>query len=424
MAAAAAGRRVGAIPSRQGVILRTLSTTVKGSSMSEPRSSSAPSPEAAIYQRYREAASRPQAELCCAVSYAPQLLAVIPEEILQRDYGCGDPTPYVRPGETVLDLGSGAGKLCFILAQVVGPQGRVIGVDFHQEMLALARRHQPTVAGRLGYDNVEFRRGMIQDLQLDLEALAAELAAHPVHDAESWLQLRSRVDRLRQEAPLIASQSVDCIVSNCVLNLVRREDRPQLFREMFRVLRGGGRVAISDIVSDEDVPEHLQRDPELWSGCISGAFREGELVEALEEAGFYGICLVHRQREPWRTVEGIEFRSVTLVAYKGTEGPYLDRNQALVYRGPFRMVVDDDGNLFHRGERMAVSDKSYYLLQREPYVGQFEPVPPREEVPLESAPPFEWTALTRVRDARETKGRDSDLIREILDLCRGGDECC
>jgi arsenite methyltransferase len=376
-----------------------------------------------VYERYRAAASRPQAELCCPVSYRSELLAAIPEEILQRDYGCGDPTPYVRPGDTVLDLGSGAGKLCYIMAQMVGPQGRVIGVDFNAEMLALARRHQPMVAQRLGYDNVEFRRGMIQDLQLDLEALAAELAAAPVRDAESWLQLQSRVDRLRREAPLVASESVDCIVSNCVLNLVRREDRQQMFREMLRVLRRGGRVALSDIVSDEDVPEHLQRDPQLWSGCISGAFREGELVDALEEAGFYGIYLAHRNRQPWRVVEGIEFRSVTIVAYKGKEGPCLDRNQALIYRGPFKMVIDDDDHVFCRGQRAAVCDKTYHLLQREPYAGQFEPVPPREEVPLESAPPFECTAST-VRHARETKGRDFCLDSDIADRCCGQDECC
>jgi arsenite methyltransferase len=376
-----------------------------------------------VYERYRAAASRPQAELCCPVSYRSELLAAIPEEILQRDYGCGDPTPYVRPGDTVLDLGSGAGKLCYIMAQMVGPQGRVIGVDFNAEMLALARRHKPTVAQRLGYDNVEFRRGMIQDLQLDLEALAAELAAAPVRDAESWLQLQSRVDRLRREAPLVASESVDCIVSNCVLNLVRREDRQQMFREMLRVLRRGGRVALSDIVSDEDVPEHLQRDPQLWSGCISGAFREGELVDALEEAGFYGIYLAHRNRQPWRVVEGIEFRSVTIVAYKGKEGPCLDRNQALIYRGPFKMVIDDDDHVFCRGQRAAVCGKTYHLLQREPYAGQFEPVPPREEVPLESAPPFECTAST-VRHARETKGRDFCLDSDIADRCCGQDECC
>ncbi|HMO15891.1 MAG TPA: methyltransferase domain-containing protein [Pirellulaceae bacterium] len=123
--------------------------------------------ESNVYGRYAAAAKQREVALCCPVEYAADFLDVIPDEVIQRDYGCGDPTPYVRPGDTVLDLGSGGGKLCFIAAQVVGPKGRVIGVDYNREMLALANRHAPTVAERLGYANVEFRYGMIQDLRLD-----------------------------------------------------------------------------------------------------------------------------------------------------------------------------------------------------------------------------------------------------------------
>ncbi|MFN9968403.1 MAG: methyltransferase domain-containing protein, partial [Phycisphaerae bacterium] len=115
---------------------------------------------------------------------------------------------------------------------------------------------------------------------------------------------------LRREHPLIASDSVDCVVSNCVLNLVRQQDRHQLFAEIFRILKNGGRAAISDIVSDEDVPQDMRTNPELWSGCISGAFREDLFLKAFEEAGFHGIEIAKRQAEPWRTVEGLEFRSI------------------------------------------------------------------------------------------------------------------
>jgi arsenite methyltransferase len=273
--------------------------------------------ESAVQHRYSAAAGACETALCCPVEYDANFLAVIPPEILERDYGCGDPSPYVHSGDTVLDLGSGAGKLCYILSQLVGPEGRVIGVDCNYEMLNLARRFRQTVADRIGYANVEFRCGLIQDLALNLDRLSQELERQPVRNARDWLALRSLEDRLRRDEPLVAGGLVDCVVSNCVLNLVRQQDRRQLFAEIFRVLKVGGRAAISDIVADQVVPEHLQRDPELWSGCISGAFLEDEFLQVFADAGFHGMTVVKRQNDPWRVVEGIEFRSITVLGFKG-----------------------------------------------------------------------------------------------------------
>jgi SAM-dependent methyltransferase len=380
-------------------------------------------PESSVRDRYSTAAQIVEPALCCPVEYAADYLSVIPQEIIERDYGCGDPTRFVKKGDVVVDLGSGAGKLCYILAQVVGPLGRVIGVDCNREMLSLARRYQTEVAERIGYANVEFRFGMIQDLRLDLDRLDAELKRRPVSDPQGWLALRAAEERLRNEEPMIAEESADCVVSNCVLNLVRPEDRRQLFQEVFRVLKRGGRAAISDIVADEDVPEHLRNDPQLWSGCISGAFREDRFLEAFAEAGFHGIQIVAWQAAPWRTVEGIEFRSMTVVAFKGKHGPCLERNQAVVYRGPFKKVEDDDGHLFPRGERIAVCDKTFHLLQREPYAGQFDAIEPRVEVPLEGARPFDCRRSVR-RHPRESKGDEYRATTESSGPCCGGDEPC
>ncbi|TWT64035.1 methyltransferase domain-containing protein [Rubinisphaera italica] len=380
--------------------------------------------EASVYNRYAAAAQAREELLCCPVEYAGDFLAVIPQEILERDYGCGDPTRHVHEGETVVDLGSGGGKLCYILSQVVGKRGRVIGVDCNLEMLALARKHQGQVAERLGYDNVDFRYGMIQDLQLDLDLLGRELGQHPIADPSSWLKLRNIEERLRHDQPMIASNTVDCVVSNCVLNLVRQQDRKQLFAEIFRVLKKGGRAAISDIVSDEDVPQELQENPELWSGCISGAFREEQFLQAFEEVGFHGIELVKRQSEPWRTVDGIEFRSVTVVANKGKQGPCLERNQAVIYRGPFKKVEDDDGHAYNRGMRMAVCDKTFHLLQQSPYAGLFEAVEPLTPIPLNDAVPFDCRR-SKIRSTRESKGEDYDVTTESIGPCCEPDgECC
>ncbi len=389
-------------------------TTKQG--MTLPTNGTTSLPEESVRDRYSDAAKGQEPALCCPVTYDAKYLAAIPQEIIERDYGCGNPAESLKPGETVIDLGSGTGKACYIAAQVVGPQGRVIGVDCNQEMLALARKYRQTVADKLGYANVEFRCGMIQDLQLDLDKLSTELARHPVKDHQDWLQLRSLEDRLRQEEPLIADDSVDCIISSCVLNLVRPQDRQLLFSEMFRVLKRHGRVAISDIVADEDVPERLQRDPKLWSGCISGAFREDLLLKAFEDAGFHGIHIVERQAEPWQTVEGIEFRSVTVVAYKGKQGVCWERKQAVIYNGPFKKVEDDDGHIFRRGERTAVCDKTFHLLQLPPYDGLFDPVEPRENISLEDAKPFDCRRNVR-RDPRETKGQDYGATITNDDSC-------
>lgn len=380
--------------------------------------------ESSVQERYAAAAHAVEPALCCPVSYNPDLLAAIPTEVIEKDYGCGDPTPFVKVGDSVLDLGSGGGKLCFIAAQLVGPTGQVVGVDCNRSMLDLARRNAPTVAQRIGFANVQFRYGMIQDLKLDFDRLQANLATRPITTIDDFLAVRQEMEVLRQEHPLIESESMDCVLSNCVLNLVRPEDRRQLFAEVFRVLRPGGRAAISDIVCDEDVPQHMQRDSNLWSGCVSGAFREDQFVQAFQDAGFYGIEIVKRADQPWQTIQGIEFRSLTVVAYKRHSGPCLERQQAVIYRGPFKQVEDDDGHVYWRGKRMAVCDKTFQFLAQAPYAGMFEPVLPRQLVPIESAPVFDCHRST-FRDPRETKGHGfSETDQSAGTDCGTGGLCC
>lgn len=337
--------------------------------------------ETAVSDRYSAGALEVQPALCCPVDYDPRFLTAIPPEVLERDYGCGDPSRYLAEGDTVLDLGCGAGKICFIASQVVGAAGRVIGVDLNDDMLALARRAAPVVAQAVGHDNVDFRRGRIQDLALDLDALAGWLATHPVTDVSTLTALEAEQQRLRAEQPLIAEGSVDAVVSNCVLNLVATEHKAQLFSEIFRVLRRGGRAVISDIVSAVEVPTHLRTDPQLWSGCISGAYQEEAFLEAFERAGFYGVHLVKRDAAPWQVVEGIEFRSVTVIAYKGKQGECRDHGQAVIYCGPFKAVLDDE-HVFTRGISTAVCAKSFEIYAREPYAGQFHLLEPAEAVDL------------------------------------------
>ena len=378
--------------------------------------------ESAVRQRYSSASQSTEASLCCPVTYDQKYLKVLPQELIDRDYGCGDPSRWLAEAETVLDLGSGGGKICYIASQVVGPNGRVLGVDMNPDMLQLAERHREAIGDKIGYHNVTFFKGRIQDLALDLSQLEDYLRQQPVRDAEAWLKAQQFADRQRRDQPMIASESVDVVISNCVLNLVQPAARSQLFSEMFRVLRKGGRAIISDIVSDEPVPERLQNDPQLWSGCISGAFVESRFLKAFVDAGFYGVELVDRPEQPWATVEGIEFRSVTVRAYKGKEGPCMDHNQAVIYRGPWKQVVDDDGHTLRRGVPMAVCEKTFNIYSRQPYADQIVPVPANQAVSPGDARPFDCRRDVQ-RSPRETKGDDFNETQLPENSC-GSSGCC
>jgi arsenite methyltransferase len=379
--------------------------------------------EKVVRERYSQGASQRQEALCCPVQYDPRYLDAIPREVLERDYGCGDPTRDIAPGEHVLDLGAGAGKVCFIAAQIAGPDGHVIGVDANSEMLGLARRSAPEVAAKLGFANVEFRRGKIEDLATDLDAIDDWLRRNPIGDGDGFDRLSDFIEAQRRRAPLVADDSIDVVVSNCVLNLVRESSKPRVFQEVYRVLKRGGRAVISDIVSDEPVPAHLRSDPELWSGCVSGAMEQGAFIAAFEQAGFHGIEILKRDAQPWRTVEGIEFRSITIRAIKGKEGPCWDCNQAVIYRGPWRKVEDDDGHTLVRGQPMAVCEKTYRIYTSEPYASAIIPVAPLKPVLIEDARPFDCSRDS-IRHPRETKGIEYRATSAASASCCGPEGCC
>lgn len=378
--------------------------------------------ERAVQDRYAAGAQVAEAALCCPVDYDPQYLAVLPQEIIEKDYGCGDPSRYLRPGETVLDLGSGTGKICYIASQVVGPTGHVIGVDMTPDMLTVARKYQQQIGEQLGFHNVEFRRGRIQDLRTNLTTVEQYLQRHPVASVADLQAFEAFQADQRARQPLLGDESIDVVVSNCVLNLVQDDDKRQLFGEIFRVLRKGGRAVISDIVADEPVPPHLRNDPELWSGCISGALQEHEFLQAFADMGFHGLEILKRDEQPWRTVEGIEFRSVTVTAYKGKQGPCWDCNQAVIYKGPWSEVKDDDGHTLMRGVPMAVCEKTFRLYTREPYARDIIPVQPLTPIAVEDAQPFDCTRDS-VRNPRETKGLEYRATTDVGACCEPG-KCC
>ena len=318
--------------------------------------------EESVLDRYSEGAKEQQASLCCPVSYDAGLLAMLPDEIIEKDYGCGDPSRHVQQGDVVLDLGSGGGKVCYMAAQLVGKAGLVIGVDMNDDMLALARNYQPEMAVKLDTDRVSFVKGHIQDLGLGIDALEEYLQTHPVRSHEDYAELKAWEATQRIDNPLVQDQSVDLVISNCVLNLVADHEKQQLISEIFRVLKPGGRVAISDIVSNKPVPQSMKNDPALWSGCISGAFREDEFLNEFSAAGFGAVCYDKWDAEPWQVVEDIAFRSVTLTAVKPASNNKQADGKIIIYRGPFAAVVDDEGQIYTRGQRVDVSEATHAML--------------------------------------------------------------
>lgn len=369
-----------------------------------------------VEERYTAAARRAEPGLCCPVDYDPRYLAVIPPEVLERDYGCGDPVSHVRPGEHVLDLGAGGGKVCFIAAQIVGPSGSVLGVDLNDDMLALARSAQRVVAGRLQYNNVTFAKARIEDLALDLEFVDRHLARHPVTCHRDLARLDDLTDRLRRDSPLVPTGSIDVVISNCVLNLVATVRKDHMFAELARVLRPGGRAVISDIVSDIDVPAAMREDPELWSGCYSGAIQEQRFLDGFRGAGLVGIRLVKREARSWETVEDVEFRSVTVEAYKPL-APVPGR--AVLYRGPYAAVETETGLRLRRSEMVPLPPSAAAGLLTAPFAGDLlffeydEPAPPHAAGSAEAS-----------RAARPEAGPVRYRAVEPAVACSPGAGCC
>ncbi len=190
--------------------------------------------------------------------------------------GCGIPTEHagIKPGNTVLDLGSGAGIDVFLASKTVGPNGRVIGVDMTQEMIDRASAN----AVKADYTNVEFRLG-------DIESLPLEEA------------------------------TVDVTISNCVINLA--PDKRRVFSEIYRVLKNGGHFTVSDIVTFGNVPEKIRKDVELWAGCIAGALDQNEYLKIIKEIGFKNICIIDVKKFSFpKDNTDYGFSSVTVEGYK------------------------------------------------------------------------------------------------------------
>jgi len=281
---------------------------------------------------------------CCSIdSFPPEqraILGQIDQEILDRFYGCGSPIPVGVEGCSVLDLGCGSGRDVYLLSKLVGAKGRVIGIDMTEEQLAVARKHVDGQTRRFGYSepNVDFRQGQIENLA----------------------------------AAGIADNSIDLVVSNCVINLSPQKER--VFAEIFRVLKPGGELYFSDVFADRRIPEALRSDPELYGECLAGALYIEDFRRLLQHLG----CADYRQMSRRPVALGnealenkigmIDFYSLTLRAFKlELEDICEDYGQTATYLGtiprvPHRFVLDDH-HTFITGKPLLVCGNTAAMVQ-------------------------------------------------------------
>lgn len=292
-----------------------------------------------------------QTSACCAAEAPPrhvvEALKDVAEEVKDRFYGCGSPIPPALEGRTVLDLGCGSGRDCYVLSKLVGPDGRVIGIDMTAEQLTVARTHLDYHANKFGWANVEFHQGYIEDL--------ASVG--------------------------IADATVDLVVSNCVLNL--SPDKPRVFAEILRVLKPGGELLFSDIFADRRVPAALTQDPILMGECLSGALYTEDFRRIMADAGCADVRVTANSPvtisnpDIEAKIGFISFTSQTVRAFKL---PFEDRcedyGQAARYRGtlpehPHAFDLDDH-HRFPAGKPVLVCGNTADMLAHTRYAKHFE----------------------------------------------------
>ena len=294
---------------------------------------------------YSEAAVTAQENLCCPTEYDLSDLSHIPKEVTEISYGCGSPVGRagLQEGEVMVDLGSGGGIDCFIAAKHVGETGQVYGIDMTDEMLDVARKNASQVVKNLGYNNIKFKKGFLEDI--------------PIEDI-----------------------SVDLVTSNCVINLSTNKNA--VFKEIHRILKPNGRFLIADIISEIEVPEEMRSNKELWGECISGALTLKEFLDHASNNNFNGLLI--KKDYLWKEVANIKFYSYTIEGFKYESNRNLPDTKSVfaTYAGPFDSVIFQ-GTTFPISIPIKIDKITAELLSSHSYKGQFIITDPETEKPTE-----------------------------------------
>ncbi len=274
-----------------------------------------------VREFYGQAALTANEDIVNPLAPAQQEADFVPDSAKKHSYGCGSPVTDGAPqkGEILVDLGSGGGVECFMASEAVGASGKVFGIDMTDEMLQLANSAKTEVAARLGYQNVRFKKGFLEQIPLP-ENLA------------------------------------DVVISNCVINL--SPDKRMTYQEIYRILKPGGRLVVSDIVTDGAIPARIRNNVRYRGECLGGAMQQEELVAMMQAAGFVSIRFI--KRFPYRQVEGMDFFSLT---YEATKTEAVPEGQVkAVYRGPHGAIYTESGTLLVKGQVSTISVQEASLL--------------------------------------------------------------
>ena len=318
---------------------------------------------------------------------------------------------HLLPGDAMVALGVGRQLAAMLHEQMASRYQHIIFVDDDA-----VRLEQSTAASRAGTKSRRVE-GPLDDLRTNPAQLSRLLARTPASDLASYRVLEAALDRQRQDHPLVQDGSIDAVMLDGIAAMTGSAPLGRVVAEAFRVLRRGGQLVMSGLLLDERIGNAS------LEGGLATLPLEQEVAGILVAAGYHGIAYRWRAELPWKIVDGAEARAFVLEAYKGKQGVCIDQGHAVMYRGPWRTVFDDDGHCYVRGERTAVCKKTYDLLERAPYEGQFIGLVPYVLVPEDQAPIFDCNTPA-IREPAVTKSTRRVAAGSGGTASCAGADCC
>lgn len=258
------------------------------------------------------------------------------------------------------------------------------------------------------------------DLRINPQIVRDFIKDNPVTDLVEYKELQENIENQKRNNPLIDDNTIDAVFIDLEINSVDLEKIKTIIIESFRIIKKGGKIVLRTIMADEPCNHLLP--VVINENKLKTVFLEKEEIELLDQVGFHGMKFEFKGELPIKVVDGVEFREFVISAYKGKQGPCLDCGQAVMYRGPWKEVIDDDGHRYVRGERVAVCSKTYGVVNREPYKDQFVYIPCYANISEESAPIFDCNA-PKIRDIHVTKGLISVFESKEESACDSSCSC-